>query len=332
MKQHRVSIKYSFALKFISIISFGILFLAGIARAEVLFTESFENNNFSARGWYDGNPSAGGIVSGGQSGNCFKWAWTQGAVMPSDFQRSRKLFTDTDSLYISFYIKFDQNWRGSQVDYHPHMIYLLSNLDGDYAGPSYSFLDTYIEFKSDIGSPYATRPMLLVQDGRRVSRSGCNGNLPCDISASSENRAVGGCNGCKAGSACGNFSDCYQCSSGWCNGRGWLPSNVSVSKGRWVRVEYFFKMNSISQNVGQPDGALKMWLDGTQVVNHSNMVYRTNQDATKKFRQFMFGPWIEVGSPIAQTMWLDELVVGTDEPYVSGDTSAPAAPGNLNVN
>lgn len=304
--------------------------LSSVGRAEILFSESFENNNFSSRGWYDGNPTANGIVSGGQSGNCLKWAWAQNSVTPSDFTRSRRLFTATDSLSVSFYVKFESNWRGSQVDYHPHIINILSNLDGDWDGPSWSYLDTYIEFMSGIGAPYNINPQIALQDGKRINVAACPGNPPCDAT-NTENRAIGGCNGCAAGSACGNISDCYRCASGWCNGRIWKPSNI-LGKDQWVKVETYFKMNTVSQNVGQANGVLKMWINGMQIMNYSNLIYRTNQDATKKFRQFIFGPWIEVGAPIAQTMWLDELVLSTDEPYVSGDISPPAPPQNLFVN
>src|SRR3989339_2175989 len=41
-----------------------------------LIEESFDNNSFAARGWYD-NTAHGTIVSGGQTGNCIQWAWAQ---------------------------------------------------------------------------------------------------------------------------------------------------------------------------------------------------------------------------------------------------------------
>ena len=53
-------------IKFVILILIGIFSIANSSQADILFSESFENNNFSSRGWYDGNPTANGIVSGGQ--------------------------------------------------------------------------------------------------------------------------------------------------------------------------------------------------------------------------------------------------------------------------
>jgi hypothetical protein len=95
----------------------------------------------------------------------------------------------------------------------------------------------------------------------------------------------------------------------------WENASSSIPKNEWVHMETYLKMNTISENMGQADGIMKVWIDGVNVIKHTNIVYRTNQDATKKWAQFVLGPWIGNGSPIAQIMWIDELTIGTGEPY-----------------
>ncbi|KKS35588.1 MAG: hypothetical protein UU98_C0031G0018, partial [Parcubacteria group bacterium GW2011_GWD2_42_14] len=58
-----------------------------------------------------------------------------------------------------------------------------------------------------------------------------------------------------------------------------------------------------------------------------------------KWAQFVLAPWIGDGSPIAQTMWLDQLTVSTSgsgtgttpPPPSGGDTIPPAVPTGLSV-
>jgi hypothetical protein len=309
-----------------------LLFLWGImgvsvtpASSAVLFTENFEDANFATRGWYD-NTGHGTIVSGGKSGNCLQWAWASGQTTPTNGAALRKKFTATESLYVSFYVKFQSTWRGSQKAYHPHMIYVPSNLDDDYCGLSSNYLNTYIEAVSDIGGSYAIRPTIAIQDNLRVNAT-CSGNPPCDLTATTENRSVAYCNGCKGGADCGT-GICYNDGS-WYSSNAWQTASNSIPKDQWVRVETYFRMNTVSANIGQADGIMKLWIDGVNVIDHANIVYRTNQDATKKWSQFVFAPYIGDGSPIAQTMWVDELTVGTANPYTGN--SAPNPPTGLRV-
>jgi hypothetical protein len=296
--------------------------------ATTLFTESFQDNNLSARGWYD-NTNHGTIVSGGQSGNCLQWAWTSGQTTPANGGSIRKKFTPTDSLYVSFYVKFQSTWRGSQQPYHPHMIYIPSNLDPEYCPLASNYLSTYIEAVSDVGSPYTIRPMTGMQDNLRVNSS-CAGGPPCNMTTITENRSVTFCNGCKAGADCGQEGICYNDGSSWYSVNIWKPGSSSIPTNQWVHVETYYKMNSISGNIGQADGVMKMWIDGVNIINSTNVVYRTNQDATKKWAQFVLAPYIGSGSPITQTMWIDELTVGTGEPN-GEDPTKPSPPTNLRV-
>lgn len=275
--------------------------------ANLLFSEDFENTSFSSRGWYDGG-TTGITTSESQSGtHAAQFSFTSGATSPSSPYAGamRKLFTPTESLYVSFYIKFATGWQGSQQAFHPHMFFVLSDLDGDYQGMANAYLDTYIEFLSDIGSPYTIRPQLALQDAMRVNYS--LGTPPNNLSSSTENRSVGYCNSPLSSGATG---DCYTLGSNyWWSASTWRnATTTSIPTNAWHKVDVFFKMNSISGGVGKRDGIMQEWIDGVQVINQSDVLYRTNQDATKKFKQFVIAPYIQSpGSPVAQTFYLDNL-------------------------
>jgi len=281
-----------------------------------LFTESFEDTSYAARGWYDTTPQ-GTIVTGGRSGNAMQWYWPAGATLPTNGGAMRKLFTPTETLYISYYTKFQTGWRGSGVSYHPHMINILSDLDGDWAGPSNTYLNVYYEMLSDTISPYAVHPTSFIQDNMVVNTS--YGTPPKDLTAITENRSVGRCNSPLAPGA--SVGDCYNAPP-WYSTQGWYTPDTSVSLNAWHKVELYYQMNTVVSGIGQADGIMRVWIDGVQAQNRTDLTYRTGQNPTKKFHQFVFGPYIGVGSPIAQSMWIDELTVATAVPG-SADITAP---------
>ena len=82
----------------------------------------------------------------------------QGAAGCSGGTPARHLFTGTDEVYVSYWVKYSANWTGSNRSYHPHEFMILTNLEGDYAGPAYTHLTAYIEQNEGI-------PLLALQDG-----------------------------------------------------------------------------------------------------------------------------------------------------------------------
>ena len=288
----------------------------------VLFQESFDDNSFSSRGWYDGG-TIGITPSNCYSGSCAQFSFTSGATSPSAPYDGamRKLFTPTDTLYMSYYIKFATEWRGSQKGYHPHMFYVLSDADNAYSGLAVNYLDVYSEFISDIGSPYTIRPSMSVQDTLNTNAS--SGTPPNNITTITENRSVNYCNGYKAGQDTGTSRECYSVSPYWYSATTWTASSASVSTNAWHHVEVYLKMNSISGGVGQPDGIMQKSIDGVQVINKNNIIYRTNQHSTMKWAQFVIAPFIGDGSPIAQTFWLDDFTLTTAVPNNASVLSKP---------
>jgi len=300
-----------------------LLLTAKLSFGATLFQENFEDSAYGQRSWYD-NTSHGTIASGGQTGNCLQWSWGQGATTPTNGGSMRRAFTASDSLYVSFYVKFQTGWRGSGKTYHPHLFYVTSNLDATYAPLANDYLNTYIEFISDTASPYAIRPAFAYQDEMRVNTS--SGALPNNLSATTENRSATYCN---SPLPSGFTGMCYA-DNPYYSANLWTSNNSSVSTNSWHFVEVYMQMNTISGGKGQRDGIMQQWVDGVQVKNNSDMLFRTAQDATKKWATFILAPYIGDGSPVAQTMWVDQLTVATSRPGGSTPTTI-AAPTNLSV-
>ena len=178
-----------------------------------------------------------------------------------------------------------------------------------------------------------------IQDGMNIDESRIGQNL----TNVSEQRSVAGCNGDSDGHGDGA---CYSATSTthW-NGKLWYSNNVlfnntagsSSYKGDWHLVEAYIKLNSIVGGKGAKDGVIRYWHDGNLVFDHTNVVIRTGARSTMKFNQLIIGPWIGDGSPVAQTFWVDNLIVATGRPATpptppgGGSTVAPAPPTNLRI-
>jgi hypothetical protein len=274
----------------------------------IFFEELFEDTNFSDRGWYDNTAlilSEKEHIPGSKSSAEFHFK--KGAKTPDSGSAIRHKFPETESVYVSFYVKYSENWEGSNKPYHPHEIYLLTNKDGDWAGPAYSHLTAYIEQNEG-------EPKLAIQDGKNIDEA----NINVDLTDKTENRAVAGCNGNTDGTG---KTTCYRAGSVHWNGKSWKAGAVLFSdepgrscKSDWHFVEAFFKLNSIQDGEGIPDGVVKYWFDGKLIINHENILLRTGLHPEMKFNQFLLGPYIGDGSPVEQTMWVDNLTLANQKP------------------
>ena len=79
-------------------------------------------------------------------------------------------------------------------------------------------------------------------------------------------------------------------------------------------VEAYFKLNTIVGGIGQLDGVAQYWFDGQLIIDKHNLSFRTGARSTMRFNQFQIAPYIGNGSPVAQSMWIDDLVVMTAHP------------------
>lgn len=294
--------------------------------APPLVVEPFEDNNFTSRGWYD---STGGVLDSSEhvtgSTASFRCTFLQGQQGCSGGSPARHLFTPTDSVYVSFWIKYSSNYAGSGQRFHPHEFYLLTNLNGAYNGLAWTYLTAYIE--QNVQSAGGV-PRLSIQDGQNIDETTIGTNLV----GVTENRSVAGCNGDSDGYGNG---ECYLSGSVHWNGKTWEGAQAYFTntqgpyyKNDWHFVEVHIKLNSIANGIGQKDGILKYSLDSKPIIDVSNAVLRTGKNSSMQFNQFVIGPYIGPGSPVTQSFWIDNLTVATAPP----DSSAPAPPQNLRVN
>jgi hypothetical protein len=280
----------------------------------ILLEEPFEDSNYAARGWYDGPGiplSTVEHIPG--STKSAEFHWRKGGTNPSPGGALRRKFTPSDSVYVSYWVKYSANYTGSNKPYHPHEFLLLTTKNGDYSGPAYTHLTGYIEQNEGT-------PALAIQDGQNIDET----RIGQDLSAITENRAVAGCNG---NNSDGYASvDCYSVGNVHWNGRVWKAGKIyfqdnvgSYYKGDWHHVEAYFKLNSIADGKGVADGQLKYWYDGTLIIDHDNVIMRTGANSDMKWNQFLIAPYIGDGSPVDQTMWVDDLRIRSSRPLADND-------------
>ena len=269
----------------------------------VLFSEGFDDASIAGRGWYD-NTTPAIAASGTHAGaGALQMAFTQGSATAVQGGSLRHKFTGTDRVYLRYWVKYSSNWVGSGVSYHPHEFHFTTNADGDWIGPSATHLTTYVEHSFTGGGG---RPRLSLQDALNIDAAHVNQ----DLTNVTEARAAQGCNGNSDGYATG----CYQSGGQWRNEKIFTaaqPSWTAATQNSWHKVEVYFQMNTISGGKGQYDGIARYWYDGNLVLDYSNVLFRTAAQPGLLFTQFIIAPYIGVGSPVAQTMWVDDVTVAT---------------------
>jgi uncharacterized protein YjdB len=278
----------------------------------LLFAEGFEDANLASRGWY---ASTGSISTTehapGSSTASIQFHFLQGATSQAGTSAIRHKFTPSNSVYIAYDVKYSDNWIGSGKLYHPHEINVLSTLDGDWAGPSDAFLALYLEHNYQNGGI----PHLGIQDNQSINTS--YGAVPNNLIGVTENRSVGGCNGVGESNV---SSECFAFSSttGYYNLKQVIgpvvmqPNPGSAGyKGNWNHVEAYFQLNTIVNGIGQANGVMQYWFNDQLIIDRHDILFRTGARPTIQFNQFLLAPYIGDGSPIDQSMWIDNLRVGT---------------------
>jgi hypothetical protein len=276
-----------------------------VSSLQVLVSERFEDAALASRGWYDNTSvalSTAERVPGSASSAEFRFL--PGARTPVAGGANRHLFAGTERAYVSYWVKYSANWEGSNRPYHPHEFHFLTDLDSQWVGPAFTHLTTYVEQNEGT-------PMLGIQDGVNVDQS----RIGVDLVGVTESRGVAGCNGDSDGHGPG---DCYPSGGLYRNGKDWRASAQWFQdapgpryKSDWHFVEAYFQLNSIAAGAGVPDGRVAYWYDGVTVFDHRDVVMRTGQHPTMLFNQFLIAPYIGDGSPVDQTMWVDELTIAT---------------------
>jgi hypothetical protein len=293
----------------------------------ILLQESFEDTNWTARGWYDqtANVTIANDAAPGDGSHCLWAHWNSGATNPwgsGAFRHSLSAISPT--LYVSFWVKYSANWIGSGFTFHPHEINILSNLDGAFDGLSDNWLNAYIEENYQNGGI----PRIAFQDSKNINvnanvfRTGSGTINGTDAIANTESRSECGANGgvengvfweafAQGGNLTGYYNDKRIDNP---TGVAFQPNPGTGYKNNWNHVEVYFAMNSVTNNIAHFDGILQYSFNGTLLINRADMMYRTGINSTMSFAQFIFAPYMGNGSPTSQDAFYDNLVVATAHP------------------
>src|SRR3954467_7996860 len=259
--------------------------------AGVLFGETFDDARLTERGWYDGRTLAVSREGTRAGGGCIEYHWKPGTTTPERSSGLRRLFEPTDTVYLRFYIKLSPGWGWTGRSYHPHLMHLLTTENDKYHGPAASHLTLYIE-------PQEGRLRLAAQDIENRDRP----------------------HGLTQGPLRGGY-----------NATVYDSKDVLFTDDAWHCVEAMFKLNSLGpdQDRANGDGIVRAWFDGKLVVERTDVVLRSADFPNMRFNQFLLAPYFGPGLlPHEQTLWIDELAVGTRRP---GTDPARATPRGGNV-
>jgi len=288
----------------------------GIQEGNILLREDFEDTNFADRGWYDAPLGALSIeehVNG--SSSSFECTFLEGGTGCSQGTPGRHKFNASEKIYLSYWVKYSEDYTGSNRAYHPHEFNFVTNVDSDWIGPAGTHLTTYVEQNEGVPR-LALQDMLNVDtDCIRLNNGNWQGVSGCSQDYDfTEERSVAACNGLE-GYVDG--SDCFQWdSTNWYSARSWDAGDVYFKdqegdyyKNDWHYIEAVFEMNSIENGESVTDGKIRYWYDGELLISLDNILFKTGENSNMKFDQFLFGMYIGDGSPIEQTMWIDNLTV-----------------------
>lgn len=298
-----------------------------------LLTEGFEDGSIGGRGWFDDTsvPVVAGTRTGGSGVNVLQLHWTNGATTPIGVGAARYDFTPSDSLYLSYWVQHSTNWIGSGVAYHPHFIQITTTEDDHFSGSSYARLAIYDELLYLSGN---LQPQLAIQDSKMINEIYAVGDVYVDRYGIDENHSIAGANGqhevVNDGTStlsydvyawpdpgeANDYGQSYPTYNMHTNYKLYRPATVIAggTKNSWHHMESYWQLNTINGGVGQADGLLQQWIDGVQVMNRTAVMYRTGRKPTIQFRTILIAPYIGVGSPADQYMWIDDLLLRTTRP------------------
>jgi hypothetical protein len=271
------------------------------AHAQVI-TEGFEDTAFEERGWYDNTAiEIDPIGATPESTHSAVFRYLEGEDEPTSGSAMRISFPPTRSVFVSYSVRYSPNWEGSNLDYHPHEFYLMTNVDGVFSPPATSHLTVYIEQNEGV-------PLLIFQDSLNIDVD----RLREDLSTVTPERAAAGCNGSSDRYAPG---DCYGEGRNWRNGKFFFadaPAFVDEPgpryKADWHRVDAFIQLNTVTDGVADANGVMRYWVDNELMINVRDVVLQTGEHPDMRFNQFLIGPYM-ASSPVEQSFWIDDLVI-----------------------
>jgi len=278
----------------------------GHAAETLLFEELFEDTDWESRGWYDGPKmeitDSEHILESERS--CV-WHWKKAGDIGVVGKGARLLFTPVTNVILSFHVKHSANWKWTGVNWHPHELHFITNVDPPYIGPAYTHLTFYVEAVNGV-------PRVGIQDGKNIDEIRVGQNLV----GVTENRAVAGGNGDSDGHGGGHY---YRSGDVHWNGKHWEPEKIHFGdesgpyyKGDWHHIKVKFQLNSVVDGVGIKDGVIQYWFDDKLIMDYHDVVFRTGQHPDMKINQFLMAPYFGPGVPHEQWIWIDDLSISTE--------------------
>jgi hypothetical protein len=271
-------------------------------RGEVLVVETFDDEAFAARGWYDSPAGAIDVaIAAPGSTSSLRCEIAAGTSVCTAGAPARRAFAATSSLYTSHWVRYGPD------SVHTTTFFLLTDLDPPFIGPGISRLTVDVE-----GRALAVRVAML--DNANIDQScyrrsdgttvGCGGGA-FEAYPFTEMRSVCACNGL-AGTV-----------EGWsCTGSGgdlsstrWWESSPAYDAERWHFVETYFRMSTIEGGIGQADGIIRAWVDGRLVVSIDRVLFRTGAHPSMAFAQILLNPYVLSPIGVAQTLWVDDHTI-----------------------
>lgn len=269
--------------------------------------ETFDDECLGARGWYDNtsvprDASNRGSTAADSAGY---WHFARGATIADRGGAMRRVFPATNTVYLSYSVRHSVNWIGSGKPYHPHEFHILSTMDGEYDGLSQSWLSVYVEETYDGGG----KPRVSIQDSKAINT--VLGLLPLNLIGITESRSTGGCNGVVE---LNMTVECFNAPP-WTNDKQVIgPVAFQADpgpgyKGDWNHVEVYLQLNSVVAGIGLADGVLQYWLNGALLIDRHDVCFRTGARAELRLNKLVIAPYIGDGSPVDQSIWVDNLTI-----------------------
>jgi hypothetical protein len=242
--------------------------------AGLLFRESFDDAQLLKREWYDGEKFAIDTKNAKAGDGSLSCHFAAKGTIPDDSRGARRLFEPSETIYLKFYLRLSKDFGWTGRNYHPHLIQFMTTENGRWHGPAASHLTVYVE-------PVNGKLRLAAQDIQ-------NKDQP---------------HGLTQGELKGGY-----------NGQLYDSEEVLFKDGQWHLVEALFQLNSLDVKGDNPnkDGIVRGWFDGKKVIDRTDVVLRSTDFPKMKFNQILVLPYFGPGLlPHEQTLWIDELAVGT---------------------
>ena len=239
--------------------------------AQVLLSETFDDNQLDKRGWYDGSSSR---ISGNSmhGTGCIEYEWIKGVQQVQGSSPQRHLIKPVEEFYIRYYLKLSKGWQWTGVNYHPHLTHFLTTDNGEFDGPAATHLTLYIE-------PVNGKLRLAAQDiqNERTVHGLTQGPLK------------GGYNGMLYDGKDVVFND---------------------DQWHCIEAYFKLNSLDLKKDVPVSDGIVRGWFDGKMVIDHTDVILRSTDFPNMKFNQFIMAPYFGPGLlNNAQKLWIDELVI-----------------------